>query len=372
MRTLLFILRKEFLQIARNPAIIRIIFIMPAIQLLILPLAADYEVKNVYLSIVDNDHSSYSQQFIQKIAASDYFILTDYSDSYNKAFNAVEKDEADIIIEIPQHFEKDLINENKAKMLLSVNAVNGAKGNIGAAYAANIIAEFNTEIRNDLVQFPRMNPLPMIDVEYSNRYNVNMSYSLFMVPGILVILLTMVGSFMAALNIVHEKEIGTIEQINVSPIKKYQFILGKLIPFWLLGFVVLTIGLLIARFVYGIIPEGNIGLIYLFAAVYLLALLGIGLLVSTYAETQQQAMFISFFFMMIFILMGGLYTSVDSMPHWAQVVTKFNPVSYFIEVMRMIVMKGSNFRDVQYNFLIIGIMAVFFNAWAILNYRKRA
>jgi len=371
MRTLFFILRKEFQQIRRNPAILRIIFVMPAIQLLILPLAADYEVKNVYLTILDHDHSTYSQQFINKIGASGYFVLTGYVDSYQNALHTLEKDEADIIIEIPKNFERDLIRESRSSMAISVNAVNGAKGNIGAAYASTIIAEFNNEIRAELIQLPRVNPVPMIDVQWSNRYNEHMSYQLYMVPGILVLLLTMVGSFMAALNIVHEKETGTIEQINVSPVKKYQFIMGKLIPFWLLGFVVLTIGLLIARFVYGILPEGNIGLIYLFAAVYLLALLGIGLLVSTYAETQQQAMFISFFFMMIFILMGGLYTSIDSMPYWAQVVTKFNPVSYFIEVMRMIVMKGSSFRDIQSNFLVIGIMAVVFNTWAVLNYRKR-
>jgi ABC-2 type transport system permease protein len=182
----------------------------------------------------------------------------------------------------------------------------------------------------------------------------------------------MVGSFLASLNIVHEKEVGTIEQLNVSPIKKYQFILGKLIPFWLLGFVVLTIGLLIARLVYGIIPEGSLGLIYLFASVYLLALLGIGLLISTLAETQQQAMLMSFFFMMVFILMGGLYTSIDGMPHWAQVVTRFNPVRYFIEVMRMVIMKGSTLKDILPNLYAIGLMAVVFNTLAILAYRKKA
>lgn len=372
MRTLLYLLRKEFQQIRRNPAIIRIIFIMPAIQLLILPLAADYEVKNVNLSIVDHDHSTYSRQLIAKLDASDYFNITNYTNDQAEAMESIEKDESDIILEIPPAFEHDLISENKSKILMSVNAINGAKGNIGAAYAANMIGEFNNEIRNDLVLFPSFNPVPMIEVTYTNRYNPHMSYRLFMVPGILVILLTMVGSFLTAINIVHEKEVGTIEQINVSPIKKYQFILGKLIPFWVIGFIVLTIGLLISRFVYGIIPVGNIGLIYAFAGVYLLALLGIGLLISTYAETQQQAMFISFFFMMIFILMGGLYTSIDGMPSWAHAITQVNPVTYFIEVMRMLVMKGSSFRDIAHNFVIIGGMAVVFNTWAILNYRKRS
>ncbi len=371
MRMLLVILRKEFQQIRRNPAILRIIFMMPAVQLLILPLAADYEVKNVNLCIVDQDHSTYSQLLLNKLGASDYFIIKDVAGSYDEALKTIEKDEADIILTIPPHFEKDLIRDSEAKLSLAVNAVNGAKGNIGASYAVNIINEYNQEIRKEWFTLPAFNPVPIIDVTYSNWYNEGMSYTLFMVPGILVILLTLVGSFLAALNIVHEKEVGTIEQINVSPIKKYQFILGKLIPFWLIGFIVLTIGLLISRFVYGIIPEGNVGLIYLFAAVYLLALLGIGLLISTVAESQQQAMFISFFFMLVFILMGGLYTSIDSMPYWAQVITRFNPVRYFIEVMRMIVMKDSSLSDMRYQLLIISIMAVVFNTWAVLVYRKR-
>ncbi|MEZ5013207.1 MAG: ABC transporter permease [Chitinophagales bacterium] len=371
MKTLLIILRKEFQQIRRNSAIIRIILMMPTVQLLILPLAANYEVKNVYLAVVDHDHSTYSNRFVHELEASNYFIITDYAGSYSNAMRSIEEDKADIIIEIPEGFERNLIREDESSLLMAVNAVNGAKGNIGAAYLGNIIASFNNDIRTEWVQFPRMNPVPMIETTSTNLFNPHLRYALFMVPGILVILLTMVGSFLTAINIVHEKETGTIEQINVSPIKKYQFILGKLIPFWLMGFVVLSIGLLISRFVYGIIPEGSLGLIYMFAAVYMLALLGVGLLISTYSESQQQAMFISFFFMMVFILMGGLYTSIDGMPHWAQVVTYFNPVRYFIEVMRMVVMKGSTFRDISNQLGVIAIMAVVFNTWAILNYRKR-
>jgi ABC-2 type transport system permease protein len=193
-----------------------------------------------------------------------------------------------------------------------------------------------------------------------------------MVPGILVILVTMVGSFLAALNIVKEKEIGTIEQINVTPVKKYQFILGKLIPFWVLGLLVLTIGMIISRFDYGIITSGSLLTIYIFAAVYLLAVLGLGLLVSTFTGTQQQAMLISFFMMMVFILLGGLYTSIDSMPKWAQMITKVNPVSYFIDVMRMVVLKGSSLADIKNHLLIVFGFAVLFNGWAVINYRKRS
>jgi ABC-2 type transport system permease protein len=193
-----------------------------------------------------------------------------------------------------------------------------------------------------------------------------------MVPGILVILLTMVGTNLAAVNIVKEKEIGTIEQINVTPIKKYHFILGKLMPFWIMGLVVLTIGLTIAALAYGIIPAGSFLTIYVFAAIYLFAVLGLGLLISTYSVNQQQAMLLSFFLMMIFILLGGLYTSIDSMPEWAKWITRFNPVSYFIEVMRMVVLKGSSLADIKYHLFAMLGFAVVFNSWAIISYRKRS
>lgn len=193
-----------------------------------------------------------------------------------------------------------------------------------------------------------------------------------MVPGILVILVTMVGSFLAALNIVKEKEVGTIEQINVTPIRKHQFILGKLIPFWILGLIVLSIGMLLARIFYGIIPEGSLFTIYIFAVVYLLSVLGLGLLISTYSDTQQQAMLISFFLIMVFILLGGLYTSIDSMPQWAQIFTKFNPVTYFIDVMRMVVLKGSSLYDIRYHLLIVSGFGIFLNAWAVISYKKRS
>jgi ABC-2 type transport system permease protein len=191
-----------------------------------------------------------------------------------------------------------------------------------------------------------------------------------MVPGILAILVTMIGGFLTALNIVKEKEVGTIEQINVTPIKKYQFILGKMIPFWILGNVVFTLGLAVSWIVYGIAPVGSLVLLYGFIAVYLLAISGFGLLISTFCETQQQAMFIMFFFMMIFILMGGLFTSIDSMPDWAKIVAKFNPVAYLIEVMRMIILKGSGFRDIAKQLGIISLFAIVLNSWAVLNYKK--
>ncbi len=372
MRTLRFLLQKEFRQIFRDPSIIRIIFMMPSIQLLILPWAADYEVKNIQLSVVDHDHSQYSRQMVNKITSSGYFILQDYSGSYSNAMEQIEHDKADLVLEIPAGFEKKLIKENESTLFMAINAINGVKANLGGAYLRSIIQDYNREVRMKWVQLPRFSPELQVEVTASNWFNPLMNYKIFMVPGILVVLVTMVGAFLASLNIVREKEIGTIEQINVTPVKKYHFILGKLIPFWILGLLILSIGLTIARVAYGIIPAGSLLVIYTFAAVYLLAVLGLGLLLSTYTSNQQQAMLLSFFMMMVFILLSGLYTSIDSMPGWAQVVTKFNPVTYFIEVMRMVVLKGSGLKDISTHLFTVLGFAVALNTWAVINYKKRS
>ena len=372
MRTLLFLLQKEFKQIFRDPSILRIIFIIPIIQLLILPWAADYEIKNIQLTVVDQDHSAYSRQLISKITSTGYFRLANYTNAYPQALKDVENGDADLILQIPVAFERQLVKENEATLFLAMNAIDGVKANLGSAYLRSIIQDFNREVRMEWIQLPRLNPETQIDITTSNWFNPLMNYKYFMVPGILVLLLTMVGVNLTSINIVKEKEIGTIEQINVTPIKKIHFILGKLIPFWLLGMLVLTIGLGIARLAYGIVPAGSVLTIYVFAALFLLAVLGLGLLVSTYAHTQQQAMLVTFFIMMIFILLSGLYTSIDSMPTWAKWITRLNPVTYFIEVMRMVVLKGSGLIDIKKHLLIMLGFAVVLNNWAIMNYRKRS
>lgn len=372
MRTLGFILQKEFLQIFRDPSILRIIFFMPIMQLMVLPYAADYEVKNINLSIVDNDHSTFSRRLIDKMTASGYFKLVDYAPSYKAALTSIEQDVADLVIEIPPQFEKNLVKENASKVLLSVNAVNGVKGGLAGAYAANILRDFNNSIRLEWLKIPTLKAANTFEIVPNIWYNPYMNYKIYMVPGMLVVLVTMVAAFLSSLNIVREKEIGTIEQLNVTPITKVQFLLGKLIPFWLFGLVVLAIGLGAARLAFNVVPVGSIFLIFGYAVVYLLALLGLGLLISTFVDTQQQAMFISFFFMMIFILLGGLYTNIDSMPDWAKQVTKLNPVSYFIEVIRMIILKGSTFEDIKTQFWAMCSFAVFFNSYAVWNYRKQS
>jgi ABC-2 type transport system permease protein len=242
---------------------------------------------------------------------------------------------------------------------------------LGGSYLAQILQDYNqniqTKLSPQLVEFQKNAGLELNATLWFNRFY---NYRLALVPGILAFLVTLVGGMLSALNIVSEKEIGTIEQINVSPIKKSTFILGKLIPFWILANVAFTMGLLVSRFVYGIEIYGSLPLLYFFVGVYLLAILGFGLLISTYSETQQQAMFTIFFFMMIFIMMSGLYTPIESMPEWSQKLTLLNPLTYLIEVIRLIMLKNSGFKDLIPQFISILGMAVFFNSWAVWNYRK--
>jgi ABC-2 type transport system permease protein len=370
MRTLKFLLQKEFLQIFRAKLVLRLILISPAIQLLLFPLAANYEIKNINIALVDHDQSSYSQKLKSKILSSGYFRLSANAASYKEAFHLIEDDEADIILEIPERFEEELIHGGSQKLFIAVNAINGVKGGLGGAYLTSIIGDFNNDIQLQWKQPARIQPSPTIDIATSFWYNPLMVYFILMVPGILVNLLTSVGGMTSSLNIVKEKEMGTIEQINVTPIKKYHFILGKLIPFAVMGLTVFTIGLLIGRFIYGIIPLGNILLLYLFAIDYMFALLGFGLLISTYSGTQQQAISLISFFIMILNLMSGLFTPVDSMPDWARTFAHLIPTTYFVEVMRMIVIKGSGIQDVWHQFCAILLIGIILNTWAVTNYKK--
>ena len=372
MNVLLFILQKEFRQIFRDRTILAMMFAVPIIQLIILPLAANFEVKNINVAFVDHDHSTYSRKLVDKIGSSGYFRIVDNSSSYTEALKLIEKSEADVVFEIPAGFERNLVREGSQQVNISLDAINGTKSSIGGGYLTAVLADFSGSLAMNakIISTGASMQATIIDVTYSDWFNPRKEYKYYMVPGILVLLLTLIGGFITALNIVSEKEIGTIEQINVTPMKKWQFILGKLIPFWIVGMIVFTVGLITMYVIYGILPQGNIALLYLFAAVYLVALLGFGLLISTFSDSQLQAMFIAFFFMMIFMLMSGFFTSIDSMPGWAKQMANLTPVTHFIKVVRLIVLKGSELAHVKMELLYITLFAIGLNGLAILNYKK--
>ena len=371
MRTLRYLLRKEFIRIFRNKTLLPMIFSMPIIQLMVLPWAADYEIKHLDIAIVDTDHSATSRRLTDKLTSSGYFRLAARPATFDGALALVESDRADLVLEIPRHFERDLTAGHGAQLFTAVNAINGVKAGLGSAYLAQVVATFADDLRLDRRPDVRMSPAPTLRAVPIRRFNPAGNYRFFMVPAVLTLLVTMISTYLCALNLVSEKEMGTIEQMNVTPVGKYVFLLSKTIPFLLIGIFIFSVGLyLIARPLYGIIPVGHVSLLYAYLLLYLTAMLGLGLLISTYCETQQQVMFVTFFFMTIFILMSGLFTPVESMPAWARAISRSNPVTYFMEACRMIVLKGSAWRDVRSHVAITAGFALVFHTWAALNYRK--
>ena len=375
MRRLLYIVQKEFIQIFRNKAILPLITVAPIVQLILLSYAANNEVKNVRLAIVNQDHSAYALQLINKIQTSDRFIITDMPAALKLADTQMQSDSIDIILTIPPHFEKDFYKYRSGEIQLLINAINGQQAIVGSTYLNTIIQSFNQEIRKDAAPqlvMQKGNTVSRIDIETSNWYNPDLNYKDFMVPGILGELVTILVMLLTAMNIVREREIGTIEQINVTPIKKWQFIIGKMIPFLIIGICLLAIGLTAGKLIFDIPIRGNLGIVFAYCILNITAVLGLGLLLSNLADTQQQAMFLAFFFVIIFVLMCGLFTPIESMPQWAQYLTIPNPIAHFVHVMRSVLLKGSSFTDVLYNFQVTAVLAVVFNTLAVLTYKKVA
>ncbi|MDR9457614.1 MAG: ABC transporter permease [Salegentibacter sp.] len=371
MKTIIYIVQKEFRQIFRNKGMLPIIFVLPLLQLIILSNAATFDIENIKFSYVDHDRSSSSRGLVENFEASTYFNILNSFPSHKHAYEAMEKGEVDVILEIPSDFHTQLIREKQVDLGVYINAIDGSKAGVESVYINQIIKNFN---RNIAISTTGFNPLQNQKIEVltvpSFWYNNTLNYKIFMVPGILVLLVTMLTLFLSGMNIVREKEIGTLEQINVTPIKKYQFIIGKLFPFWALGLLIMTIGLLISKIIFAVPMIGSIPLIYLFTTVYLLVILGMGLFISNYTDTQQQAMFIAWFFVVIFILMSGLFTPIESMPDWAQKITLLNPIRYFVEIIRMVMLKGSGFKDIIPQLTIISGYALVMNALAVWSYKK--
>jgi ABC-2 type transport system permease protein len=344
------------------------IILMPIAQLVILVFAANFEMKNILLGIVDRDHSSISRKMIDKLQASRYFKLKDFTTSSKVAMRNLALDKTDLIIEIPRDFEKDVQNGNTPHIAITVNSINSMKAGLAASYAGNILGDFAQELSfNYSLGYANSD---QIDITWSNWFNPLMDYKSLMLPGILAILITIMGILLTALNIVREKEMGTIEQINVTPIGKIQFLVGKLFPFWVVGLFQLTLGLCVSVFIYHLEIQGSIILLYGVVAIYLVAILGLGFLISTISDTQTQAMFVTLFFMIMFILLCGLFTPIESMPQWAQDIDLINPVAYLVSVIRLVILKGSTLSDIKPQITAIITIGLCVNALVFWRYRK--
>jgi ABC-2 type transport system permease protein len=382
MRALRFLLRKEFLQIFRDRVILGMLFLMPIVQLLVLANAATFEVKSARLYVVDQDRSAMSRGVVDRLAASGRFIPTAASPSVARADDAMLKREIDMILVVPADFERDVVRERRASVQFILNAEDGAAAGVMQSYAGQILASYSAALGAEVnptvatvgarAEPPPQRGRPVIEVRRRGWYNAELEYREYMVPAILVVLVTMIGTLLTAMNIVREKESGTLDQLNVTPLSRSTFIAAKLIPLWSLALLDLGIGLVIAHFVFGVPVRGSPLLVLAAAAVYLVGALGIGLWISTVAETQQQAMFVTFSIMMVYMLMSGLFTPIRGMPVWAQWIAQASPVMHFTALVRAVLLKGAGLADVARQFVMLAAIGGVVLALAVRQYRKRA
>lgn len=367
MRAFIVLVQKEFLQIRRNPFLPRLIIAFPILIMLLMPLIMTMDVRNVNVAVVDLDRSTVSRRIASHIEASEFLTLALTTSEYLLAIDALEQGEVDVIVQIPTDFERDMTIATPERISITANAVNATKGGMGMQYIVQTIAKTLTELRSE------KNPAKLSElVTIENRYNPTLNYRHYMIPALMIMLFILICGFLPALSIVGEKESGTIEQINVTPISRFMFILSKLVPYWIIGLFVVTVAMLVARLVYGLAPVGSIGAIYFGALLFILTISGFSLTIANFSETMQQAMFVMFFFIMIFMLMSGLLTPVDSMPVWAQRFTLILPPRYFVEILRSVYLKGTTVIELWTNYAALGIFVIIFNTLAALTYKKQS
>lgn len=367
MRTLLVLLDKEFRQFFRNPFLPKMVVMFPLMVMFVIPWVTTMDVRHIGVAVVDNDRSDASRRLIAKLGASDYFSLYEVSDTYAASLETLEAGGADVIVEIPDDFERDLMSGTPRKVSIAANGVNALKGSLGSQYVTQTVMRTLAELRGEQGQTAASE---LITVQ--NRYNPTLEYRYYMIPALMIMLLIMLCGFLPALNLVGEKETGTIEQINVTPVSRFTFTLAKLIPFWIVGLLVLTVVVLVAWWLYGLFPAGSLGAVYLASVLFILTMSGVGVICANHSVTMQQTMFVMFFFVMIFVLMSGLITPIESMPGWAQAITRFLPPRYFIEAMRSVYLKGTTIAELWDSYTALALSAVVFNLWAALSYKKQA
>jgi len=381
-RRILFLAHAEMLHVVRDRATLAQVLVVPIVQLLILSNAATFQIRNTPTYVVDLDRTSASRGLVTRFAASGHFRVADQSASAELANEALLRGDVTMVLTIPHEFEASLVRTGRAPIQLSVNAEKGSAAGIVQSYAANIVAAYASELGATMHPGPGATKsaggeaIPVrgaapIEVRVRSWYNPTLNYKHYMVPGILVALVTLIGTLLTAQNIAREKELGTLEQLNVTPITRGQFIAAKLLPFWVLGLVNLAIGLVVARLVFGVPMRGSLLLLFGSAMIYLVVALAIGLWISTLVETQQQAMFVTFFIMNVYLLMSGLFTPVDSMAPWVQVASQLNPVRHFVTISRAVLIKGAGLADIARPLIILTVYAAVMLGLAVRQYSKR-
>lgn len=365
------LLRKEFRLIINTPMLLWMNTLYPIIVVGILPFATTMEVKSLKTIVIDQDRSELSEHLRDCFLQSSYFVPYGEELAEGEAVEAttlIEEGLADVVITITQGFEKQLMRGQEAAMLVVVNSINASKGAAGQAYAQLVVKGFEAELAEQAS--PQSHPT-QLDFRQKVLFNPEANYQLFVVPGILALLVTLVSIIMPAIGMVQEKEYGTIEQLNVTPLNPTQLLLSKAIPYWIILLVLMPLLLLITRVLFNLHTQGSFLGVMLLTLLNAIAFTGVGFFLASFASRMQQLMFMSIFVLINVLLLGGIFTPVGGMPEWAQFVAKLLPNYYYTRDLRSIILRGSGIADIGEGLLVLLGFAVFFSLLARFSYRKR-
>ncbi len=374
MKTIINIVIKEFLQLKRDPVLYRIVFLAPVLQLVLLGYAANMDVNTVHTAIFDQDKTATSRDYIQRFERSGYFEIDDYVDSYNQVTNDINKGKVLCALVIPKDFEKKIKTRQTAQVQAIFDGSDGNKTSIAFGYVQNITANYAQNILLQLAnKTGRKSSLSgSLEPDIRVWYNPDLKTRVFMVPSIMGLVLMIITIILMSMAIVKEREIGTLEQLIVTPIKPYQLIIGKLIPFVILGFIDILIVQTIMVFWFGIVIRGSFLFLVFASFLFILSTLGIGLFLSTISKTQQQAMMVAqFAVMMPFIYLSGFAFPIENMPKIVQYITYLIPLRYYITILRAVILKGASFTELLPETGMLLLMGILILVASAMRFKKR-
>jgi ABC-2 type transport system permease protein len=368
--------RKEFVQIFRDPRMFMIIFIAPILQLFLFGYAVTMDVNNITLAVMDQDQSRESRDLLRAIFNSGYFTPAGAADTEADVAAALVHGRADMVMVIPRGFSDAVARGEQAQLQVLLDGAESNSATVGMGYIGKTLASYaNANIRARLARVAvvsggRLRSLPLINVEPRFRYNPELKSSLYFVPGVLAMILMIITMMLTSMAITREREIGTIEQLVVTPIKPYQLILGKMLPFAVIGLVDVTLILIVAVGHFKLPIRGSLPLLYIAAICFLFTTLGMGLLISTISNTQQQAIFVTFLILQPAIMLSGLMFPIANMPEPVQWLTYLNPLRYFLIILRGVILKGNDFMTLAPQFFLLLALGAILVSVAVARFQK--
>lgn len=338
--------KKEFVQLRRDPKFLRMIIAPPFIQLIIFGYVATLDVKNIALAVYDQCRTVESRELVEKFTANDYFTVKGHFDSVSESDDLLDRDVVDAVLVIPPDFARDLKRGKTAHIQMLVNGVNSNKTAIASNYANTIILSYSQKVLMDkIVKLGAAGYTELVSSQDRVWFNPELKSVNYMVPGIIAMILTVLLVPMTAMNIVKEKEMGTIEQLNITPLTPVELIIGKIIPFVLIGFVNIALITFLGLLLFGVVMKGSLLLLYFLSIIFIIGVLMLGIFISTISDNMTQAFMGSFFFIFPNMLLSGFIFPISSMPTVLQWFTYLIPMRYFLVIIRSIFLKGSGFLE---------------------------